>query len=195
MAQSGDPFKKLIRDRPTQEEAQQIIDDLYKMDDRASAIIAAQWLEDSVEDLIYARLINLNKTDYTELFVSERAPLSTFASKIRFLHALGMLPSDMRADLNTIKDIRNGFAHARKKFTFSTPEFSRKCLGLKTMKQIPRSHFNLDENTEWPPSEPKMRFLIVTSLITSTLSAIAREPRKYLTAHYIFPDKTAKPSP
>lgn len=52
---------------------------------------------------------------------------SSFHRKIELAYALGIYGSRTRANLNTLRHVRNAFAHAKRPLTFDTPEVARVC--------------------------------------------------------------------
>jgi len=58
------------------------------------------------------------------------APLSTFADRIRFCAAFGLLSPDIRGDLGTLKDIRNELAHSFTIWTWNDPWLAEKAKSL-----------------------------------------------------------------
>ncbi|MCW2350984.1 hypothetical protein [Sphingobium sp. B12D2B] len=60
-------------------------------------------------------------------FEGPLAPFSTFAAKITLGRALNIYGSEMEGRLNTIKRIRNQFAHAPRPIDFSHPSIEEAC--------------------------------------------------------------------
>jgi hypothetical protein len=55
-----------------------------------------------------------------KLLFDDRGPLQPFGSRIHLGYALGIYGGGVYADLKTIKDIRNAFAHAAEDIDFAT---------------------------------------------------------------------------
>lgn len=75
--------------------------------DRAAGVLAAAYLEASLERLFRARLL---ENTPASLFAF-RGSLGDFAGKIDLAFSLGWISEDSRNDLHIIRDIRNDFAH------------------------------------------------------------------------------------
>src|SRR5712664_174322 len=82
---------------------------LHNESDRGFALLAAAWIDDSIEDVIRSRFI-ANKRAADELLTGD-APLATFSSRIKLLYCLGIVTDNEKQDLNIIRAIRNLFAH------------------------------------------------------------------------------------
>jgi hypothetical protein len=73
--------------------------------DRACAVLGGSLLDHKLEQACQRRMIN-NKN----LF-EFNGPLGTFSSRILLAHSLAWIDDDIRNDLNSIRKIRNEFAH------------------------------------------------------------------------------------
>lgn len=101
--------------------------------DRAIAILLAAHLERAVELGITARLKNNDHKTQLELY-SERGPLGTFSGKIAMAYALGMIDATTRAELDSIRAVRNAFAHATADISFSTDVIAAECKKLNPLR-------------------------------------------------------------
>ena len=126
-------LRALIRKIPTQDELNQAYDEIDRQkSDRAAAIIAAAYLEDSLRYLLTCKCVQLTKSEFNNLF--DRGPLSSFDSMTKIGYAFGFYGSLFRDDLGIIREIRNGFAHAMVPLSFETPEVVIKVETLKVIK-------------------------------------------------------------
>jgi hypothetical protein len=99
---------------------------------RASAIISAAFVEDALRWAIEGYLVDgLSEEERRALFETEGAPLWSFHSKILLGHAIGIYGPAAKADLLTVKRIRNAFAHAPRSIDFATPEIISECTKLR----------------------------------------------------------------
>lgn len=73
--------------------------------------------------------VPLDKTEENQLFGGD-APLGTFSSRIRVAYAFGLISSEVRSNLDLIREIRNTFAHSALHIGFTTPEVEVACLKL-----------------------------------------------------------------
>lgn len=90
-------------------------DSLYKISrtlrdesDRAAAILGASLLEDQLTTLLEKFLVQ--DKDKGKMF-NTYAPLSTLSAKTEMAYLLGLIPKDIRKDIDYVRKIRNLFAH------------------------------------------------------------------------------------
>jgi hypothetical protein len=94
----------------------------HTFNDRAIALTVTALLEQFLEAAISTHL-EIDESEARKLFDDGGdGPLSTFSRKIAMGYALGVYESHMRSDLNSIRTIRNAFAHAKVYLDFDTPE-------------------------------------------------------------------------
>lgn len=91
-----------------------------KENDRGAAILVATAVENSLQFAI-SQYMKLSMNGARELF-GERAPLSDFFAKILLDHRLGMYEHQTRRNLDTIRHVRNAFAHAQVPISFKESE-------------------------------------------------------------------------
>jgi len=120
--------------------------------DRAVAITIAAHLERILEERFSLLLKNRDTKTLSRLF-SERGPVAGFLNKIELAYAFGIVDGPMRDDLNSIRKIRNIFAHATAAISFDTDELAAECRKLNPMRLFgveakdlnksatPRQHF------------------------------------------------------
>jgi hypothetical protein len=114
----------------TLDELAAIESELYGASDRSSAVILAAITEDSLRNFLLNKMRkDLNSDDRKQLFGFEGA-LGTFSAKITIAYALQFLGPVSRSDLDTIRFLRNQFAHSRKPMRFDIPEVRAVCAKL-----------------------------------------------------------------
>lgn len=86
--------------------------------DRAAAIVAAACVEESLESVLTVHF-ERNETLLREIFRST-GPLGSFSAKISMGYLMRIYPKIVLKELDTIKEIRNAFAHRVPTQTFST---------------------------------------------------------------------------
>jgi hypothetical protein len=86
-----------------------IIEELGHTSDRAAAIVGAVMVDESLTGLLKSRL-SRDQRLLDELFRSS-GPLGAFSVKINLGFLMGLYSGDTRKELETIKNIRNEFAH------------------------------------------------------------------------------------
>jgi len=91
--------------------------DTYRNEsDRAAAILAASFLDNTLRQVLLAYMVDDPRIK--DLFEGDR-PLATFSSRISLAFGLGLLPPDRRKDLSLVRKIRNHFAHSEEATSFS----------------------------------------------------------------------------
>ena len=85
------------------------IEEIRGTHDRAAAIVAAALLEGQLTKAIMSSTVE-DKTIWAEMFRSS-GPLGSFSSKINLGFMLSIYSKKAHKELNTIKEIRNEFAH------------------------------------------------------------------------------------
>jgi hypothetical protein len=93
-------------------------------DDRAKGLLATAMLEHALEEAI---LVFFEGRDPNFFKDQENGASSTFHIKIRLALALGIIETTVKQDLDTIKVIRNAFAHAVEDIVFDTKEIKEAC--------------------------------------------------------------------
>jgi DNA-binding MltR family transcriptional regulator len=93
--------------------------------DRGCALMAAAYLDERLADLLKAYLIDDNSV-VSNLF-KFNGPFSTFSSRIDGAYTLGLLPKNVRADIQLVRKIRNDFAHVSKPITFEDQPIVSRC--------------------------------------------------------------------
>jgi hypothetical protein len=105
--------------------------DLGKDTDQAIAITGAAYLDRSLEILLKARFVPLEKDERERLFNGSKGGIiSTFNSKIHLAHAIELIVKTTYADLLTINDIRNVFAHTLHPISFENDLVVQDCANL-----------------------------------------------------------------
>ncbi|MEO5958839.1 MAG: MltR family transcriptional regulator, partial [Opitutaceae bacterium] len=86
--------------------------------DRSAAILAAALLDDQLDGLVRAYLLQRKETE--PLFRGD-GPLASFAIRNRFAFGLGLIPRDIFHDIDKVRQIRNQFAHKIEGLAFDRP--------------------------------------------------------------------------
>lgn len=108
---------------PTPAEFRHIFDSLYDQPDLSIAMVGTALVESLVEKLIAANLPAITPELEGRLF-KNRGPLSDLESKILLAIALKIFHPAVGGVLNTVRSIRNTFAHSKSPVYFDTPEIS-----------------------------------------------------------------------
>lgn len=113
-------------------------EELQNESPRAAVIIAGAFLDAQLRDLLSNFLVDDSKV-VDEFLGSDKnpdRPLSSFSSRIKAAYCLGLISKDIYQDLNTVRTIRNRFAHKMHGYTFDDPEIVKLCNSLKLAKMI-----------------------------------------------------------
>ena len=84
--------------------------ELGRESERATAILAAAWIDHLLERRLAQVFLHGNAEARAQLF-GANGPFATFASKITAAFCAGWLDADVHHDLHVIRKIRNSFAH------------------------------------------------------------------------------------
>jgi DNA-binding MltR family transcriptional regulator len=124
------------------------------------AIVGASIIAEDLRTALLSRMRPISKRLERELFEGY-GPLSSFASRIAMAFAFGVVSKDIRDDMDTIRKIRNTFAHSKKILNFTDPEIAACCRKLRT----------------WDVKKTNLQAVYMESLqmIDDYLEAIARE--------------------
>ena len=99
--------------------------------DRAAALVVSSLIEQGLERLLDSHFVPLLPQEYDEIF-GGLGILASTAAKIRLGYAMNLYELEVREDLDTVRLIRNAFAHAQEPISFETEEIATMCKHLKT---------------------------------------------------------------
>ncbi|MCW3846129.1 DUF4145 domain-containing protein [Sphingomonas sp. LB-2] len=106
--------------------------------DRGAAVMLATMVEKALWVALMTRMPKVDKITHDGWFEGAHAPFQTFSAKIKLGRAFGIYGPRTEELLNTIREIRNAFAHALTPLGFDNPTIANACLGM----------------VDRPPSEP-----------------------------------------
>jgi Mannitol repressor len=183
MAQTPKPktLRDLVRLSPTEAEIDFLLTELDTHNHRAAAILGGAFVEDALEYAIQRRLVRLGKERLAFLF-EYPGPLSSFSAKIQVGFAIGLYGPVVRHDLDVIRQIRNGFPHAKKPISFDTPE---------VIKEIERSQYLkwkanngksdvfrfIPDTTVVANSQHRYQYVVLAKLLANELFMLGKKPR------------------
>jgi DNA-binding MltR family transcriptional regulator len=153
-------------------ELQRAVAAFTKQTDRGSALIATAWLEDALSLYIRAKLRPDKKT--IDDVIRPEGPLGTFSSKIKLAYLFGFIDTTAHDDLETIRKIRNEFAHVRDQIRFSDKNVKDKCKQLSAVKALELGGLKI--------RSPRQMFLVTCYFLTEyllTLTQGAKSPAKF----------------
>jgi mannitol operon repressor len=93
--------------------------------DRGTALVACAYLDDILCSMLTKFLVDDKKL--VDAMLGHRGPLGTFSSRIDATYLLGLIRRDQFGDLNTIRKIRNEFAHSHGPRSFDFAPISEFC--------------------------------------------------------------------
>jgi DNA-binding MltR family transcriptional regulator len=128
-------LKRLLKERPTKKDVLKAQESLLNDSPRASAVVACALLE----DVLRAALVNVmdlpSKEDHDRLFYNY-GPLSSLSAKTLMAACLNVIGPNVRSDIDTIRAIRNAFAHNLHDISFLTNEIAELCASLKCIQSM-----------------------------------------------------------
>ena len=104
------------RREPKGEDRTVLAGDIGNVNDRAAGIILGSDVEWYLEQLLLAYLPNAGPG----IFLQPNGPLTDFYAKNQLAFAMGIIPEGLLKDLEVVRSVRNGFAHARAPMRFQT---------------------------------------------------------------------------
>ncbi len=131
------------------ERAQAFTAELTNESDRGAALIACDYLDHLMENLIVSRM-NHNKTIAHDgqkpqmicaKLLKYLAPLSTASSRVDLAHVLGWIGPKMYADLSIIRKVRNSFAHSHRALRFTDEKIGKLCSELNSLRFLAPARF------------------------------------------------------
>jgi hypothetical protein len=137
--------RRTIRDVSRDPPDQQLLGELQTLienessthaEDRSTAISSAAFVEYFLELALQRKLKNTDTVTLRDFF-QDIGPAGTFSQKIVLAYALGVIDKNARDDLDTIRRIRNAFAHTRTTARFETEEFAFECKKLRPGSHTP----------------------------------------------------------
>jgi hypothetical protein len=111
-------------------------DDLFKLraeldkeTDRGCCMMAGSFLEQELGELLAVKLVGSKK--FIDSMLEFNGPLGSFSARIKMAYALGLICHAAMSDLDTIRKIRNEFAHKHQSINFNTEALKKRIYNLK----------------------------------------------------------------
>jgi hypothetical protein len=120
-------LQDLTRELPSAHDQEHYIAYIHAESDRGAALMAAAFVERTLEDQIRLQLDHLDGDITDSWFEGPTAPFRTFAAKIALGSALGLYTRDIQDVLVAIKNVRNTFAHRMLPLDFKNPTIAEEC--------------------------------------------------------------------
>jgi hypothetical protein len=168
----GEPYVSPGRPQSGVRRIQALFEEMQNANDRVAAVSSAAWVDDTLAAALSTRFVKMGKTWTDRVFDGAGAPLGTFSAKIVIGYALGLFGPLTRTDLDTIRSIRNDFAHNAGPLLFTQPDIAAKCAKLTTPS---RAGFGMGAafSLESPPG-PKALYVRTAQYIAGRLINGAR---------------------
>jgi DNA-binding MltR family transcriptional regulator len=148
-------LKKILPPEKTLPEHQQTSkknsDELIDESDRGCVLVGAAILEQRLEDIFRQQFaINQIPSKIQSDLFNSNGPLSTFSSKIKLAYSFGLIDKSVFQDLETIRKVRNEFAHTSEQVDFTNHSMSKNIEALHCVKQFDGKfqRFNLKESAK-----------------------------------------------
>ena len=129
-------LKRLSRRKFDVNHIEDIMKQLFHESDRSAAIVAGTLVEDALRSAPIRKMPQLSKSDEDRIF-DGLGPLSTFSAKIPIAHALDVIDTGSRQDIEKIKEIRNAFAHSFMEMIFQQKELADVCMQFRIIHLSP----------------------------------------------------------
>lgn len=104
--------------------------------DRGTTVVASAYLDDLLAGMLRSYFVDEPKV-VAEL-LDFQGPLGTFSSRIGLAYCLGLIRDDQFKDLNTVRKIRNAFAHSHQALSFSEQPICNFCDNLSQIRLMER---------------------------------------------------------
>jgi hypothetical protein len=98
--------------------------------DRACALLGAAYLERNLIFLVQAKMRAFTKKESDALFFDERAILKTFSARAEIAYALEIISKEEKTTLDSVRRVRNVFAHPIRPVTFEHELIAAVCKTL-----------------------------------------------------------------
>ena len=106
------PIDKILKKNPHLAEFLHFLDTHNAESPRGAVLVACSFLDEQLRAIIDAFLVA--DSDKALLLSGFNAPLGTFSARIKAAHCLGLITDAERDDLETLRKIRNEFAHSHR---------------------------------------------------------------------------------
>lgn len=159
-------LRDLSKESPPLDEVETLLSSLVKMEARAAALIAVSILDNFLESAISACFVKLSQTKFNALFRDKQAPFSSFSNKISVAYALGIFNDVTRSQLDSVRSIRNAFAHTMQPIDFDHPIISAACNNLNP---------SLISGRPFHSGSPRERFIGTAALVGIVIVSFTRD--------------------
>ena len=133
---TSDPLKALLSPELESGEMLDASKELSTGTDRSAALLGGQLVANALMFLLLTKMRELSLDEINRLFHNEGTPLAGFAARTKVAYALSLIGTITRDDLDTLRKIRNTFAHSPRVITFETPAIRQKTDQFKCVQSL-----------------------------------------------------------
>jgi DNA-binding MltR family transcriptional regulator len=153
----------------TAEERKAVSAAAHSMDQHpiVTAILGYVLVEHELDVLLRKKFKKTDDATWTEL-QDDRGPLRSFSAKISIGYALGIYDNKIQRDLNTVRIVRNAFAHSKKLLDFNDPLVVQELLGAHRLSEKFKKNLRKDPNNQLA----KASFIIICLKLESAFFRI-----------------------
>jgi hypothetical protein len=178
---------KLTRSLPQGHEFENMWEELNGASDRAAALIAAAFLDISLENSIKMRMLELSDDQSGLIFSPDKGFISGATSKARIAHALGVFGGLTLKACMDIFSIRNSFAHAAHAITFETSAIKNAVLSLKLPSNMEGRYQEIIDTHSKYMDSPRGKYtngcVLIATLVMAHETNVYGEHNKLLKSH------------
>jgi hypothetical protein len=163
------------------------MDRMSSESERASAVLGGALVDAKLQDLFRRKL-----RCFQDELLEGMGPISTFSARIRLARALDWISEDARMDLDTIRKIRNDFAHSLDHdLSFDEQSVTARCFNLRTSQAFidgfeiaavaPNSNVSTEtiHTMQAAFKPPRWRYQVAVGFLSQYLDEIGGETPSY----------------
>lgn len=120
----------LSREPLRAEDHEALTEELIRGTDRSCALIGCAMVDAALVAALANRFVFHDIESFDALFYSQTAPLSNLSGRTRVAQAIGIIGPATTARIDTIRRVRNAFAHSIRPLEFTHPDIEKECGSL-----------------------------------------------------------------
>ncbi|MBL8693918.1 MAG: hypothetical protein JNJ88_07435 [Planctomycetes bacterium] len=166
------PLRKSIRPKPSDliaEDSGRFLEELQKQADRGVPIVAAAFLEQTLQFMLRKSMV-ANKKEFDEL-----VRVSKFSHLSRLAFLMGHISACDYSDLRIINDIRNYAAHSHSEFSFNASEVRDCCRGLHAAQGVRHGAVNISARSEFISAVAMLTSILIVRGLSATHAVVPRD--------------------
>ena len=133
----------LTREPLRPEEHPELLSELLSGTDRSTALVGCAMVDAALVVALTTRFVAMDGDEFNGLFYSQNGPLFSFAARIKIGRAIGIYGAKLQRMMNTIRQVRNVFAHSVRPLTFANDLVAKECALLPDAKLKPELEHSL----------------------------------------------------